>query len=47
MKMLVVLNDPPYGTERSYNGLHLAVALSSATASTCGCSSSATPSAAR
>ena len=24
MKMLIVLNDPPYGTERSYNGLRLA-----------------------
>ena len=28
MKFLVVLNDPPYGTERSYNGLRLAGALS-------------------
>jgi uncharacterized protein involved in oxidation of intracellular sulfur len=27
MKTLVVLNDPPYGTERSYNGLRLAGAL--------------------
>lgn len=27
MKILVVLNDPPYGTERSYNGLRLAGAL--------------------
>jgi len=24
MKYLLVLNDPPYGTERSYNGLRLA-----------------------
>ncbi|MBI5525632.1 MAG: DsrE family protein [Deltaproteobacteria bacterium] len=24
MKVLCVLNDPPYGTERSYNGLRLA-----------------------
>jgi len=24
MKMLYILNDPPYGTERSYNGLRLA-----------------------
>jgi uncharacterized protein involved in oxidation of intracellular sulfur len=24
MKTLIVLNDPPYGTERSYNGLRLA-----------------------
>ncbi|MDE3070378.1 MAG: DsrE family protein [Acidobacteriota bacterium] len=28
MKVLIVLNDPPYGTERSYNGLRLAGALS-------------------
>jgi uncharacterized protein involved in oxidation of intracellular sulfur len=27
MKILLVLNDPPYGTERSYNGLRLAKAL--------------------
>lgn len=27
MNMLLVLNDPPYGTERSYNGLRLAQAL--------------------
>ena len=27
-KMLIVLNDPPYGTERSYNGMRLANALS-------------------
>ena len=27
MKFLVILNDPPYGTERSYNGLRLAMAL--------------------
>ena len=27
MKYLVILNDPPYGTERSYNGLRLAGAL--------------------
>jgi uncharacterized protein involved in oxidation of intracellular sulfur len=24
---LLILNDPPYGTERSYNGLRLALAL--------------------
>jgi uncharacterized protein involved in oxidation of intracellular sulfur len=24
----LILNDPPYGTERSYNGLRLALALS-------------------
>ena len=27
MKMLFILNDPPYGTERVYNGLRLAHAL--------------------
>ena len=27
MKVLLILNDPPYGTERSYNGLRLALAL--------------------
>jgi len=27
MRTLLVLNDPPYGTERSYNGLRLAGAL--------------------
>lgn len=27
MKHLIVLNDPPYGTERCYNGLRLAGAL--------------------
>ena len=27
MKVLIVLNDPPYGNERSYNGLRLASAL--------------------
>ena len=27
MKTLVILNDPPYGTERSYNGLRLAVSI--------------------
>jgi uncharacterized protein involved in oxidation of intracellular sulfur len=26
-KTLMVLNDPPYGTERSYNGLRMAIAL--------------------
>lgn len=25
---LIILNDPPYGTERSYNGMRLANALS-------------------
>jgi uncharacterized protein involved in oxidation of intracellular sulfur len=29
MKTLVILNDGPYGNERSYNGLRLALALSS------------------
>ena len=27
MNTLVILNDPPYGTERSYNGLRLAGSL--------------------
>ena len=27
MKILITLNDPPYGTERSYNGLRLANSL--------------------
>lgn len=30
MATLFILNDPPYGTERSYNGLRLAGALSKA-----------------
>ena len=28
MSILIILNDPPYGTERSFNGLRLAKALS-------------------
>ncbi len=27
MRILFILNDPPYGTERSYNGLRLAKVL--------------------
>ncbi|HDK37808.1 MAG TPA: hypothetical protein ENG92_02170 [Thiolapillus brandeum] len=27
MKILIILNDPPYGTERSYNRLRLAKSL--------------------
>jgi len=27
MQILIILNDPPYGTERSHNGLRLALAL--------------------
>ncbi|KAB2849576.1 MAG: hypothetical protein F9K44_07550 [Hyphomicrobiaceae bacterium] len=27
MKTLFIINDPPYGTERVYNGLRLAIAL--------------------
>lgn len=27
MATVIILNDPPYGTERSYNGLRLASAL--------------------
>lgn len=26
-QLLLILNDPPYGTERSYNGLRLATSL--------------------
>jgi uncharacterized protein involved in oxidation of intracellular sulfur len=29
MKYLFILNDPPYGTERSYNALRLARSLAS------------------
>lgn len=32
MKALIILNDPPYGTERAYNGLRLAHALAKADA---------------
>lgn len=32
MNTLIILNDPPYGTERSYNGLRLAKALTSESA---------------
>lgn len=28
VKLLIILNDPPYGTERSYNGQRLALSLS-------------------
>ena len=27
MRLLLILNDPPYGTERAYNGLRLAHAI--------------------
>lgn len=27
MHVLMILNDPPYGTERTYNGLRLALSL--------------------
>ena len=30
MKTLIILNDPPYGTERAYNGLRLALNLAKA-----------------
>ena len=30
-KTLIILNDAPYGTERSYNGMRLANALSKGT----------------
>lgn len=34
MPILLILNDPPYGTERSYNGLRLARALANANSTT-------------
>jgi len=34
MNVLIILNDPPYGTERSYNGLRLASALAKASPDT-------------
>lgn len=34
MRILFILNDPPYGTERVYNALRLAQALSKKDAST-------------
>lgn len=33
MKVLIILNDPPYGTERSYNGLRMAKSLISSDSS--------------
>lgn len=27
MRILIILNDPPYGSERTYNGLRLALSL--------------------
>jgi len=27
MKILIIINDPPYGTERCFNALRLALAL--------------------
>lgn len=32
MQILIILNDPPYGTERVYNGLRLTAALQKASA---------------
>jgi uncharacterized protein involved in oxidation of intracellular sulfur len=29
-EILILLNDPPYGTERCYNGLRMALALAKA-----------------
>jgi uncharacterized protein involved in oxidation of intracellular sulfur len=54
VKYLIILNDAPYGTERSYNGLRLAISLSKqagcevrtflmADAAACGKSSQVTP----
>lgn len=34
MSILLILNDPAYGTERSYNGLRLAMALKKETPDT-------------
>jgi uncharacterized protein involved in oxidation of intracellular sulfur len=34
MNYLLVLNDPPYGTERSYNGLRLANSLAKSDSTT-------------
>ena len=34
MNFLMILNDPPYGTERTYNGLRLAMNLLSKVAGT-------------
>jgi uncharacterized protein involved in oxidation of intracellular sulfur len=34
MNYLLILNDPPYGTERSYNGLRLANSLARAEGNT-------------
>lgn len=34
MNVLLILNDGPYGTERSYNGLRLALALAKTTDTT-------------
>lgn len=34
MKILLILNDPPYGTDRSYNGLRLAGSLAKADSTT-------------
>lgn len=34
MKYLFILNDPPYGSERSYNGLRLASSLARAEGTT-------------
>ncbi len=35
MKTLLILNDPPYGTERAYNSLRLARALADKEADVC------------
>jgi len=54
LKYLIILNDPAYGTERSYNGLRLAISLSKrndvqlkvflmADATTCGKAGQKTP----
>lgn len=27
MKVLIIINDPPYGTEKAYNALRVAISL--------------------
>ena len=43
MKVLIILNDPPYGTERSYNGLRLARQLTQDDAVACAKDGQTTP----
>lgn len=34
MKLLMIINDPPYGSEKTYNALRLAMAIQKASAET-------------